>query len=254
MQQDLQRIIDMSKDWPKKISVIPSSTAQKHSAQFRLCGLLTAKERQQIMNDSAGLPSANTALRSLIDNSLLPQAVIKSRFQESLPKLSTNILMQGWAPTQLNTNNLSATTPAPIASPDEILIETESQIRKRRAAFVELAAPVIVQDTLTTSILNIMKDLVPDVDISVLSYLLTDTVKVSINRNSGLESAMAVLKHLSEVVETTSKVEPVYAYFIPTTTDDFILHYTGTLDAPSITINGIGYPSTPQQRHGTPFV
>ncbi|KAJ8071023.1 hypothetical protein OCU04_001371 [Sclerotinia nivalis] len=241
-QQDLQRIIDFSKDWPKKVSVIPSSTAQKYSAQFRLCGLLTTEEKQQIMHDSSGLPSVNTVLRSLVENSLLPQAVIQSRFQNNSQKLSANILMQDWASTQLGINSPSATTPAPIPSPNDILIETESQVRERRAAFVELAAPAIVQDTLTTSILNIMKDLVLDVDISVLSYLPTDTVKVSTNQNNGLESAMAALKKLSEPVKTTIDAKTVDAYFIPTTTDDFILHYTGNLDAPSLTINGIEIP------------
>ncbi|EDN96660.1 hypothetical protein SS1G_01586 [Sclerotinia sclerotiorum 1980 UF-70] len=241
-QQDLQKSIDLSKDWPKKISVIPSSTAQNYSAQFRLCGLLTTEEKQKIMLDSSLLPSLTTALRILVENSLLPQIVIESRFQNNSRKLSSNILMQDWAPSQLGVNNPSATTLVSAPSPNDILIETESQVRERRAAFVDLAAPAIVQDTLTTSILNIMKDLVLDVDISVLSYLLTDTVKVPTNQNNGVESAMAALKHLSEPVKTKIDAKKVDAYFIPTITDDFILHYTGNLDVPSLTINGIEVP------------
>ncbi|KAF5874209.1 putative toxin subunit protein [Botrytis fragariae] len=187
-QQNLQSLINKSKNWSAKISVIPSSTANKWSAQFKLAGILTANEKQQILDGCAEFP-----------------------------------------------------TPSP--SVNDISIEAEAQVQARRAAFVEMAKPVIVQDTLTTSILNTMKDLVEGVDITVLSTLLTDTVKVSTNENSALESAMAALKQLSVPVEIMTNAKTLDAYFTPMTTDDFKLHYTGALNSTiSLMINGIEVP------------
>ncbi|TEY75128.1 hypothetical protein BOTCAL_0065g00300 [Botryotinia calthae] len=233
-QQNLQSLINISKQWPTKISVIPSSTAKEWSAQFKLTGILTANEKKQIIDESAVLPSVKTALQNLVENSLFPQVVIESRFQ-NMKTLTDNVLLQDWAPTQLAANS--------IPSANDISIETESQVQKRRAAFVEMAKPVIVQDTLTTSILNTMKDLVQDVDITVLSTLLTDTVKVSTNENSALESAMSALKQLSVPVEIMKNATTLDAYFTPTTTDDFQLHYTGVLNSTiDLMINGIEVP------------
>lgn len=195
------------------------------------------------MNDPATIISVKNVLQVLVESSLFPQTIIQSRFQNEQTKLSTNILMQDWAPTQLGTNDPHSAGPAVVPSQNDIIIETESQILARRAAFVELAAPAIVQDALTTSILNTVKDLVPDVDISIISNLLTDTVKVSMNQDSVSESAMAALKFLSLPVESTTQARTVDAYFTPTTTDNFKLHFTGTSNSiPSMTINGIEIP------------
>ncbi|KAM0313559.1 hypothetical protein ACHAO8_005363 [Botrytis cinerea] len=233
--QDLQSLINFSKNWPTKISVIPSSTANTWSAQLKLTGILAANEKKKIMDESAGLPAVKTALQNLVENSLFPQAVIKSRFQSNINELTDDIILQDWAPTKLSAD--------PIPSVNEISIETESQVQARRVAFVKMAKPVIIQDTLTTSILNTMKDLVEGVDITVLSTLLTDTVKVSTHENDTLESAMAALKQLSVPVEIMTKAKTLDAYFTPTTTDDFKLHYTGTLNSTiSLMINGIEVP------------
>ncbi|TGO35955.1 hypothetical protein BHYA_0139g00010 [Botrytis hyacinthi] len=234
-QQMLQNLINISKNWPTKISVIPSSTANFWSVQLKLTGILTTNEKQKIIDESAGLPSVKTALQSLVENSLFPQAVIKSRFQRNINGPADDILLQDWAPSQLSAS--------PIPSLNDILIETESQVQARRNAFVKMAKPVIVQDTLTTSILNTMKDLVEGVDITVLSTLLTETVKVSKKDDNAPESAMAALKQLSEPVEVITEAETLDAYFTPTTTDDFNLHYTGALNSPiSLMINGIEVP------------
>ncbi|KAK6606454.1 toxin subunit protein [Botrytis cinerea] len=233
--QDLQSLINFSKNWPTKISVIPSSTANTWSAQLKLTGILAANEKKKIMDESAGLPAVKTALQNLVENSLFPQAVIKSRFQSNINELTDDIILQDWAPTKLSAD--------PIPSVNEISIETESQVQARRVAFVKMAKPVIIQDTLTTSILNTMKDLVEGVDITVLSTLLTDTVKVSTNEDNALESAMAALKQLSVPVETVTKAKTLDAYFTPSTTDDFKLHYTGVLNSTiSLMINGIEVP------------
>ncbi|TGO62494.1 hypothetical protein BCON_0019g00300 [Botryotinia convoluta] len=217
--ENLQSLIDASKNWPSKISVIPSSTANKWSAQFKLSGVLTTVEKQNILNESATLPAVKTALQNLVENSLFPQSVIKSH----------------WAPTQLPAD--------PIPSVNDISIENESQVQARRIAFIELAKPVIIQDTLTISILNTMKDRVQDVDITVLSNLLTDNVKVSKNESNEIESAMAPLKQLSVPVGALADVTTLDAYFTPTTTDDFRLHYTGALDSTlSLMINEIEAP------------
>ncbi|KAF7936532.1 uncharacterized protein EAE97_007898 [Botrytis byssoidea] len=234
-QQNLQSLIDKSKNWPAKISVVSSSTANKWSVQFKLAGILTTNEKQQILDGCAEFPNVKTVLQNLIEISLFPRAVIESRFKSNTNILTNNILLQNWAPTQLSAS------PAPSAN--DILIEAESQVQARRVAFVDMAKPVIVQDTLTTSILNIMKDLTEGVDMTVLSTLFTDTVKVSTNENDALESAMAALKRLSVPVEIMATAETLDAYFTPTTTDDFKLHYTGALNnTMSLMINGIEVP------------
>ncbi|THV47965.1 hypothetical protein BGAL_0276g00030 [Botrytis galanthina] len=234
-QQNLQSLINKSKNWPAKISVIPSSTANKWSVQFKLAGILTTNEKQQILDGCAEFPSVKTALQNLIENSLIPQAVIKSRFQSNVNGLTDDILLQDWAPSKL------PASPAPSAN--DILIEVESQVQARQVAFVDMAKPVIVQDTLTTSILNIMKDLTEGVDVTVLSTLLTEIVKVSTDGNDELESAMTALKQLSVPVEILKNAKTLDAYFTPTTTDDFKLHCTGALNSTmSLMINGIEVP------------
>lgn len=186
------------------------------------------------MNDTQTLPLLSTALESLVENSLLPQEIIEARFQTISGQLSSNILLQDWTPTLITTSSSSDN------SIDDISIEYESQVQERRATFVQLAKPAIVQDTLTTSILSSMKDLVPDIDISVMSNLLTDTVKVPVTQNGELQSAMVALKQISVPAQITTDGEALDAYYTPTTTDDFKLHYTGTSeDAPNLMIDGI---------------
>ncbi|KAF7881753.1 uncharacterized protein EAF02_006441 [Botrytis sinoallii] len=232
----LDSLVSLAKDWPNKISIIPSIEGTIYSAQIKLCGILTSSEKTNILDGSENSPAIKTALATLVATSLFPQKIIISRFEnnpDSSGKLQSNILLDDWEePPSKSTES---------SSPDASSIAAENYLRNRRAAFIDLAKPTIIQDLLTSLILNSTKDQILDVDVSIISSLISDVVKVPTKDGSGLESAMTALQSLSVPIESSIETN-LDAYFTPTTTDDYTIHYTGTSTSPEITINGLKMP------------
>ncbi|KAM0137836.1 hypothetical protein ACHAO1_003721 [Botrytis cinerea] len=232
----LDSLVSLAKDWPNKVSVIPSIEGKIYSAQIKLCGILTSSEKTKILDGSKDFPAINAALVTLVATSLFPQNIIKSRFEnnpDSSGKLQNNVLLDDWEEPPSESSDSS--------SPNASSIAAENYLRNRRAAFIDLAKPTIIQDLLTSLILNSTKDQIIDVDVSIIASLVSDVVKVPTKDNSGLESAMTALQSLSVPIESSIQVN-LDAYFTPTTTDDYTIHYTGTSTNPEITINGLKMP------------
>ncbi|KAF7930464.1 uncharacterized protein EAE98_004864 [Botrytis deweyae] len=232
----LDSLVSLAKDWPDKISIIPSIEGTIYSAQIKLCGILTSSEKTKILDGSENSPAIKTALATLVATSLFPQKIIISRFEnnpDSSGKLQSNILLGDWEEPPSESSESS--------SPDASSIAAENYLRNRRAAFIDLAKPTIIQDLLTSLILNSTKDQILDVDVSIISSLISDVVKVPTKDGSGFESAMTALQSLSVPIESSIKTN-LDAYFTPTTTDDYTIHYTGTSTNPEITINGLKMP------------
>jgi len=105
----------------------------------------------------------------------------------------------------------------------------EKQLRARRAAFVDLAIPVIIQDLLTMLVTNTVKDLVPDVDSSLVTPLLSEIIQLSTTDAEKSESAITAL-------------------FVPDNTEDFVISFTslpktqGDDKSPTLRINGLQIP------------
>ncbi|ESZ98837.1 hypothetical protein SBOR_0785 [Sclerotinia borealis F-4128] len=247
---DLDEFVTLSKSWPNKLSVVPSIEQTSHgavySAQVKLCGLLTPDEKIQILNDTKQHPTVNNALTALVENSVLPQNIIRSRFEknpDTKQKLNGNVLLDDWIEPP-NYESDPADSSASL-SPDQSLIDAENYLQDRRAAFIDLATPTIIQDLLTSLILNSAKDQLPDIDVAIISSLISEVVRVPTKDGSGIESAMAALQSLSVLDENLTKTN-LDAYFTPTTTDDFRIHYTGVSTAdgtpPELTINGLKMP------------
>lgn len=228
--------MSLVKDWPNKISIIPSIEGTIFSAQIKLCGILTSSEKTKILDGIENSPAIKTALATLVAASLFPQNIIISRFEnnpDSSEKLQSNILLDDWEEPPSQSSESS--------SPDASSIAAENYLRSRRAAFIDLAKPTIIQDLLTSLILNSTKDQILDVDVSIISSLISDVVKVPTKDGSGFESAMTALQSLSVPVESSIQTN-LDAYFTPTTTDDYTIHYTGSSTNPEITINGLKMP------------
>ncbi|KAK6607240.1 toxin subunit protein [Botrytis cinerea] len=232
----LDSLVSLAKDWPNKVSVIPSIEGKIYSAQIKLCGILTSSEKTKILDGSKDFPAINAALVTLVATSLFPQNIIKSRFEnnpDSSGKLQNNVLLDDWEEPPSESSDSSSLNASSIAA--------ENYLRNRRAAFIDLAKPTIIQDLLTSLILNSTKDQIIDVDVSIIASLVSDVVKVPTKDNSGLESATTALQSLSVPIESSIQVN-LDAYFTPTTTDDYTIHYTGTSTNPEITINGLKMP------------
>ncbi|KAK6452844.1 hypothetical protein FP744_10009095 [Trichoderma asperellum] len=141
-------------------------------------------------------------------------------------------------------SDLSKDWPEVIAKKEDeeaLLSEVAMQVRKRRQAFVELAGPTIIQDLLEAFILNVVKELVPDLDVSLVAVIISRIARVtSPSDKNTTQSVMTAMKLLSESTDKPSN-EPLNAYFTPNSTDIFTLHYTGALtnQLPTLLINGI---------------
>ncbi|PTB34818.1 hypothetical protein M441DRAFT_154811 [Trichoderma asperellum CBS 433.97] len=150
-------------------------------------------------------------------------------------------------------SDLSKDWPEVIAKKEDegaLLSEVAMQVRKRRQAFVELAGPTIIQDLLEAFILNVVKELVPDLDVSLVAVIISRIARVtSPSDKNTTQSVMTAMKLLSESTDKPSN-EPLNAYFTPNSTDIFTLHYTGALtnQLPTLLVNGISISYNPNSK------
>ncbi|GAB1312051.1 BTB domain-containing protein [Madurella fahalii] len=250
---DVQKLLEAAKKWPRKLSTIPEfGNKDVHRVEFKLTGILTAVEKEEIKN--AVLPaSVKDVLAKLITRSLEPQKLIRTRF--NAPEASPNILLQDYPPTKLPAESSREPTEAE-------QMEAEMQVRERRRAFVDLASPTIVQDRLETLIINAVMGLVPNLDASMVSVLVSNIVQVPPSTsqvNSKPISAMAALQELTELGRATpsplSEDSPD-AYFTPSTTDLFTLEYVSSKEDSGLirlTVNGLEVPFNTATNTFKPF-
>lgn len=178
-------------------------------AQLTLTGILTPEEIESIQAISVQSVSLKMALESLVKAALVPRDILHSRFESNTP-LDVDAL-NTLVPKSDSSTNLS--TPL---IPDEELMEAERSKQERRRAFVRLAAPSIIETLLDKVIINTIKDVVPDLDASVLHMLLTDGIRFEEDQGS-YELIITTLRKLCHTDTSLGPPdEPLDAYFTPT--------------------------------------
>ncbi|KAM0425895.1 hypothetical protein ACHAPT_008833 [Fusarium lateritium] len=229
-----------SRSFPDKLVLVPDLASGGAKALLTLPGAVTSQEIESIVAISEGIKESSAqcwaltnAIDSLIKLVLVPRDIIRSRFESAAP-LDVDAL---------KTIAQGSSNPAPSSTPlcaDEQLLEAERMKQERRSAFVQLAAPSIVEGLLATLVTNTIKTVVPDLDISTLHVLLTDSVQVQKSYEE-FELAMTALQRLCH-----SSIDPnehLDAYFAPTKSDNLIFTCNKRLDsnggAPHLTINNV---------------
>ncbi|KAF7917723.1 uncharacterized protein EAE98_010139 [Botrytis deweyae] len=112
-----------------------------------------------------------------------------------------------------------------LSQEEEAQTKAAIQCRMRRSAFVEFAGPLIIQSSLQTAIVDIIKDRFPDLDLPTTTTLLSDIIKTKGTDGNSIETAMSVFEHLNDPIAETASVQPLDIYFCPGTTDEFTFQY-----------------------------
>ncbi|KAH6950875.1 hypothetical protein DER45DRAFT_493623 [Fusarium avenaceum] len=234
----LESLMKDSNKLPFKITLTPEiGLGGKNSVELQLVGILSPGETEVVQSLSiVGLSDATSkdlkeTIMKMAKQAIEVQEKIASRFGKD--KFTANLLSNGW-PEVKNTRD----------DEPQLLAEIELLLRDRRKAFVDLAGPAIIQDLLEAFLLNVSKELVPDMDVSLVAVLISRIARVPASDDDANSiSAMAAMKALSETM-TNPVDKPLDAFFTPSSTDIITLHYTGqegttTEEAPLLQINGV---------------
>ncbi|KAK0614430.1 hypothetical protein B0T14DRAFT_606722 [Immersiella caudata] len=214
--------------WPQRLLVAPDP-GSGFRAEFSLRGVLSNPEWNQIKIElgRSKIPAQKVAevlakIDEAKETSQRPWAILQGRIgntEDGAARLDSSVLDPAKAAPAL------PASPGQGRSPEEAFgIQQELEARKRRKAFLDIAAPTIVQELLETLITTAAKDLVPELDPSLLSILMSRVVQVDTIDGASNVPAMEALQHLAEASNTHSdSTEPLDAYFTPATTDMFTL-------------------------------
>ncbi|KAJ5713548.1 uncharacterized protein N7483_010729 [Penicillium malachiteum] len=234
---ELQSLVKGVSELPYKIKVTPEiGHNNKLSLELQLTGILSAKERDQVKSFStqalsdAENKSIIAAVLQMADQAVEVRGKIATRFGS---ERFTSLFKADWP--ELTIERKIEEEKSDVE--ERLLSELALQVRARRKAFIELAGPTIIQDLLEAYILNLMKDLIPDLDVSIVAVIISRVVRVASASgvsNDTKESVMSAMKSLSEGKGSNSSGG------------------TGTTGAtseePHLTINGITLAYSPTSR------
>ncbi|KAK3392359.1 hypothetical protein B0T20DRAFT_472192 [Sordaria brevicollis] len=248
-QEHLQSLVDESSkpSWPQRLLVTPDP-GSGFRAEITLRGVLSTPERDLVKLQLEGTKLPRPKVKDILakvdgfmGKSQQPWTTICSRIgsaQDGGTRLASSLLDPAKA-----VEVLPVSSQQDLDSEEAFRIQQELQARERRKAFVHLASPTIVQELLETLITTAAKDLVPELDASLLSILMSRVVHVDTADGESQQSAMEALQHLAE----TSYAHPdpgetLDVYFTPTTTDLFTLSLGGDateIESVKLRVNGL---------------
>lgn len=256
--------------------------------ELRLTGILSTEDREWIENLQNDFPLKGD-LQELDRLSIQPREILSRRFNSYYHDpidQGSNLLFRDWEisyaahPAQQSENGKEGTSKtedkaSPAASPlvqaqdsqpdtatrtpstdeelrdqcEKEMIATETQIKDRRAAFMKLAAPIVISDLLQNLILDAIKTINPNLDVPIIS-MICELVKVASEDGKTVETASAALKHILDPTIKAPIETELNAFFTPSTTDDYTLSCIGSLEQKSIalTVNGIHMPFDPEKK------
>ncbi|KAF5982605.1 toxin subunit [Fusarium coicis] len=210
---ELSDEIRLSDQWPHTLVLIPDLGADGPRAKLTLSGVLTEKEFQLIRQTSIQ-PTTLEVIGRLMEATVAPRNMIRSRFESSthLNRDALDML----APRRDSGTSLSGSVDR---MKDQSLLEIERMKQERRDAFVQLAAPFIIDSLLEAHVETVIGTMASSLDPSILRVILTDSVVVTGMDDGTTEIAMTTLKKLCD--STIKPTEPLDAYFVPTESDSF---------------------------------
>nr|RBQ97281.1 hypothetical protein FVER53263_20147 [Fusarium verticillioides] len=211
--EELSDELRLSGQWPNKLALLPDLGADDVRAKLTLSGVLTEKEFQSLRQTSTQ-PTTLEAISRLMEAALVPQNMLRSWFESSthLNRAALDML----APRRDSGTSLSGSVDR---MKDQSPLEIERLKQERRDAFVQLAAPFIIDSLLEAHAETVIGTMASSLDPSILRVILTDSVVVSGMDDGTTEIAMTTLKRLCH--STIKPTEPLDAYFVPTESDSF---------------------------------
>ncbi|KAL8383083.1 hypothetical protein RB595_006710 [Gaeumannomyces hyphopodioides] len=237
----LQDVLKAAKDFPDKVAIIvggKGAGSSSFQAQLRLTGRLLSSERAALDKVADKIPDLKKAVEILVQRSTQTCDVIQKRFSPSEDQIAESPALK----------YLLQSEEAPEG------FDSDASIGYSRSAFVELARPVIVHEYLEEIVIKACKELIPDLEASIVSVLLTKIVKVNV-ASSGAGAApptqgspLAMLQALADpgpdgngqdVKEATD------VFFVPSATDTYTFsspESAANAPAPKLEINGIELP------------
>ncbi|KAF5544565.1 toxin subunit [Fusarium napiforme] len=211
--EELSDELRLSDQWPNKLALLPDLGADDVRAKLTLSGVLTEKEFQSLRQISTQ-PTTLEAISRLMEATLAPQNMIRSWFESSthLNRAALDML----SPRRDSGTSLSGSVDR---MKDQSPLEIERLKQERRDAFVQLAAPFIIDSLLEAHVETVIGTMASSLDPSILRVILTDSVVVTGMDDGTTEIAMTTLKRLCH--STIKPTEPLDAYFVPTESDSF---------------------------------
>ncbi|KAL8410061.1 hypothetical protein RB594_008236 [Gaeumannomyces avenae] len=183
--EGLQQVLKLAKTFPEKVTITVGGkgTDGSFQAQLRLTGRLLSAERAALDEIVTTIPSLKEAVEILHKRSTQPCEPIRRRFSPSEDQIAKspalNYLLQGKEPLENFGNDAS--------------------IDCSRLAFVEMARPVIIHEYLEEVIVKACKELIPDLEASMVSVLLTKIVKVNAaGSGAAQETPLTMLQALAD--------------------------------------------------------
>ena len=226
--EQLLALLAESQLWTKKILVSAAYNGKDGpvSAELELKGLLGAAEMAWLDNELVtNPPQVKEALQKLAEASVKPRELLASGFdctdteKQHLPEIKALF----------------------VNAPEDDGSDLQAQLlaRERRRAFIRLAGPIILRDSLTSHIMDATKELVPDIESTSIPILLSQMVP---KESGGSISAMEALVLLGNELGNSpgpstgtpgqgdEKLD-VYMYFMAgAAADTFTFSYGGAIN------------------------